>query len=253
MSKWKTYGALLFTLALIALGAAMPWLAGRMQDAGMSRQQERLELNAVSLTLREGAGVAPILRLLSGGYSSIPWTGETGRTEEEVHMAALELIRALDQAGLLPVGDRERLEWSEFRAEPILLIGENGSTALAWDCDWDDTEIYYIKVDDASGKAVQIAVSRLTYWEEAETETKLWAEKAGELTVSMEEGVMLEQVKKWVAFLEEYYGIVSVNLTEELNDAASRWFRIDFDFQDGTELCPLELWVFENIIAFNIR
>lgn len=250
MSKGKT---LLVTLALIALGAAMPWLAGRMQDAGMDRWQERLELNAVSLTLRKDAGAAPVLRMLTGECTAVPWGKETSRTEEEVCAAAMEVMGALNRAGLLSGEELERLERSGLWGEPDLLIGEDGASALVWSCYWEEEGGCYVRVDDNSGKAVQITARAPAYWENAETQIR--AEEAGELTVAIGEDIAPEQLKRWISFLEEYYGIVSETVAEEerlSGSGISRSFRIEFDLQDGGELCPLSLRSFENTVAFNI-
>lgn len=260
MKRGKKYGAPLFTLALTVLGAAMPWLAGRVQDAGIDRQQERLELNAVSLTLREDGGVTPVLRLLTGEYTAIPWEKETDRTWEEVRTAALEMIRELDQSGLLPPGDREQLEADDFWTEPVLLVGEDSSTALVWHCYWESTEIgkhYYLMVDDVSGKAVEFSVRNPTQMEYVERKTEIWAEEYEKLTVNVGGSLTQEELKDWIAFLERYYGIRSVSTAEEVNgpvdDALPGWFQLDFDLQDGTGLCRLELGALKDIIAFNIR
>lgn len=260
MRQWKQYGAPLFTLALTVLGAAMPWLAGRAQDAGIDRQQERMELNAVSLTLREDGGVTPVLRLLTGEYTAIPWEKETDRSWEEVRAAAMEMIGELDRSGLLPPGDREQLEADDFWTEPVLLVGEDSSTALVWHCYWESTEIgkhYYLMVDDVSGKAVEFSVRNPAQIEYVEQKAEIWAEKSGKLTVNVGESLTSEEQKSWIAFLERYYGIRSVGVAEEDNgrtdSALPGWLRIEFDLQDGTGLCRLELGAFEGIISFNIR
>lgn len=154
----KKYLPPLFTLLLIALGAAMPWLASRVQDARISKLQEKLALNAVNLTLQTDAGVEPALKVVTGDYTAIPWEDETRMTEQEAFDAAVGVLDQLNQYELLP--DEEvyflMLEDGGW-AEPFLMIAEDGSTALVWNCYWKAAPCV-VAVDDASGKAVQFLV-----------------------------------------------------------------------------------------------
>ena len=91
MSKQlKRYGPTILTLLLVALGAAMPWLASLAQDVRIGKLQEDLELNTVSLTLLQDNGLEQTLRIASSAPVTIPWEGGTALTEDEAFQAADE-------------------------------------------------------------------------------------------------------------------------------------------------------------------
>ena len=70
----------------------------------------------------------------------------------------------LEAYGLLASGTIDRIRDKESWAEPILLIGEDGSSALVWNCYWSGVrrDLCLFLIDDATGKAVELVVSSPT-------------------------------------------------------------------------------------------
>lgn len=205
MGKLKQYLPPLFTLLLIVLGAAMPWLASRVQDARISRLQEKLALNAVNLTLQEDAGAGPALQVVSGEYTAAPWENETRMTEQEALNAVNEVIDQLCQYELFLDEEiyfllKEDSRWSE----PFLVVAGDGSTALVWRCYWAALPCV-MAVDDASGKVVQFLIENTALLE------KKW-DKEGR-----------NQREQWNQFFWDYYGM-------ELADVEGLNFQIYQDY-----------------------
>ena len=137
MRQLKRYLPPLFTLLLISLGAAMPWLVSRVQDARISKLQEKLELSAVNLTLQKDAGMGPALSVVSGEYTAIPCEDETQMSEREAVDAAVQALERMNQYERLTNEKAYSLmEEDSAWAEPFLMIAEDGSTALVWECYW---------------------------------------------------------------------------------------------------------------------
>lgn len=188
MNDLKRYFLLLPTLVFIALGASMPHLASWLQDAQIHAYHEKKELSAVNLTLRQADNVGPVLQLMSKQHTQSDWAGKTVLTEAEAHQAALTVMETMDQYGLLPKGDLERFQEAEGNAQPQLLVGEDGSSALIWACTWDFDIGTSITLDDATGKAVRILVNN-------------------GLTNGGNTEDVYSQLEKWNVFLQDYYDI----------------------------------------------
>lgn len=205
MRQLRRYLPPLFTLLLISLGAAMPWLVSWVQDARISKLQEKLELNAVNLTLQKDAGVGPALRVVSGEYTAIPWEDETQLSEREAVDAAVQALERMNQYERLTNEEacslmEEDIAW----AEPFLMIAEDGSTALVWECYWRASPCV-VAVDDASGKAVQFLI-----------DSPMWLEK-----LEGKEGQ--DRREQWNQFFWDYYGA-------ELEDVEGLSLRIYEDY-----------------------
>ena len=136
MKRVKQYILPLLTVLLIAAGAAMPFAVSWVQDNRISGLQEEFPLSTVNLKLQQEDGVGPVLRLVSGNCNSIPWEEETKLTAQAAVEAAMAAAAELEAYGLLASGTIERIRDKESWAEPILLIGEDGSSALVWNCYW---------------------------------------------------------------------------------------------------------------------
>lgn len=127
MKAWKTVLLAVVTLCIAVLGAAMPLLASRVQDARTENLWKEEKLSAVALTLRQEDDVAPVLELMGKKCTESLWTGKTVLEKEDASEAAL--------------------------------AAEDGSSALLWMCTWEDVSETFITVDDATGKAVRIMMS----------------------------------------------------------------------------------------------
>lgn len=193
MKAWKTVLLAVVTLCVAVLGAAMPLLASRVQDARTENLWKEEKLSAVALTLRREDDVAPVLELMGKKCTESLWTGKTVLEKEDASEAALAALRAMDSFDLLPAGETERLEQAERTAEPHLLVAEDGSSALLWMCTWEDVSETFITVDDATGKAVRIMVRNSLDYEGSVTEDFLMGKPS--------------QMEKWGSFLEDYYGL----------------------------------------------
>lgn len=191
MKYLKRYFLLLPTLVFIVLGAAMPDLVSWMQDAQLNAYHEKTELSAVNLTLRQEGDVGPVLQLMSKQHTESSWAGKTVLTEAEAQQAALTVMNTMDQYGLLPKGDLERFQKADGNAQPQLLVGEDGSSALIWACTWDCDIGTFITLDDATGKAVRILINN-------DMESDGTTEN------------IYSQLEKWNVFLQDYYDIEQV-------------------------------------------
>lgn len=187
MRSVKQYLPSLFTLALIALGAAMPWLVSWGQDARIGNRQEKLELNVANLTLQEDAGVGPALEVVSRELASVPWSEETQLTEWAALEEAEEVIRQMRDLDLLSTWEAELLAAGpDGWAEPVLVIADD-STALVWNCYWAVLPCV-VTVDDVSGKAVRFVVEGTAGW------------------MPETDGALPQQAAEWDLFFQDYYG-----------------------------------------------
>ena len=89
-------------------------------------------------------------------------------------------------------------------AEPFLMIAEDGSTALVWECYWRASPCV-VAVDDASGKAVQFGI-----------DSSMGAEK-------LEGKGEQDRKEQWNQFFWDYYGA-------ELEDVEGLSLRIYEDY-----------------------
>ena len=236
MKRVKQYILPLLTFLLIAAGAAMPFAVSWVQDNRISGLQEKFPLSTVNLKLQQEVGVGPVLRLSSGNCNSIPWEEETTLTAQEAVEAAMAAVAELEAYSLLSPGAIERIRDKESWAEPILLIGEDGSSALVWNCYWsgDRRDLYLFLIDDATGKAVELVVSSPTP-RDTEAAHALFA--------------------NWNAFLQDYYGMEIISVKEDSQELDSEGvvfqFSLGADLQDGLEPCELELRMFDGVTTFN--
>lgn len=254
MSKQlKRYGPTILTLLLVALGAAMPWLASLAQDVRIGKLQEDLELNTVSLTLLQDNGLEQTLRIASSAPVTIPWEGGTALTEDEVFQAADEALNEMYSFGLLQKRGMQILSKVGMTAEPCLMVAENGGSALVWNCCWADEDMAFctITVDDASGKAVQLHLSSL-----AETGNAPPSQTMGGVTMystnSIENCWVLMDV--WASFLQYYYNATLVTVTElEYFPDGGANFLLGFEFYDDdtAQTCSLLLEMYPDEVRFN--
>ena len=235
--KWvKQYILPLLTFLLIAAGAAMPFAVSWVQDNRISGLQEEFPLSTVNLKLQQDIGVSPALRLISGECSSILWEEETQLTKQEAVDAGMTAVQKMTDLGLLFIGDQEMVKSAEGRAEPILLIGEDGSSALVWNCYWSSEIPCLMWIDDAAGKAVQFLVSCPTPRDTDDAHVLL---------------------ANWTVFFQEYYGVEIVSVKEESRDMDSGGILyqciFEVDLQDGLDVCELKLELFDGMATFNFN
>ena len=251
---WKRYWLALLTLLLVSLGAAMPWLSAKAQDARISKLQEDLELNTVSLTLLENSGMERTLHLASSNPVSIPWEGGTALTEEEALWAAEEALDVMYSFNMISKRERSTLSKAEGTVEPCLMVAEDGSSALVWDCRWADEDWNYsaaIAVDDVSGKAVQIDVGSPVEINHMVISTEA---NDGKYEVFREDYYI--QLDMWVPFLEYYYNanLMTVAELENISEGEMK-FLLRLEFFGGENVqtlsLPLELYCDRTRMRFN--
>lgn len=242
MRPMRKYLPPLATLLLTALGAAMPWLTARAQDARIGRLQERLELAAVNLTLRQDTSVWPALQVVSREHTAIPWTDEARMTSQEALDTAAGMVSQMSDYDLLPTWQAELLAIEEGSwAEPALLVAGDGSTALVWYCNWKALSCMVV-VDDASGKAVQFQFL---------LEDVSWPQQQEQKNISHLTG-------QWDLFFRDYYGVEltdTAGLPEHPGngETAYQYELTIADLEDSEAAAPgrLRLQIYGSYISFN--
>ena len=236
MRTIKRYLLPLLTVLLIIVGAAMPLTVSKMQDSRINNLREEFPLSTVNLRLQQDIGVSPALRLISGECNSILWEEETQLTKQEAIDAAMTAVKKMEDLGLLFIGNQETVKSAEGRVEPILLIGEDGSSALVWNYYWSSEIPCLMWIDDAAGKAVQFLVSSPSP-RDTDDAHALFA--------------------NWTVFFQEYYGVEIVSVKEESRSMDSGGvlyqFIFEVDLQDGLDVCELELELYDGMATFNFN
>lgn len=236
----------LFALAalfFVTLGAAMPYLASRMQDARLSGFQKKSELNSVNLTLQQKMeNVIPALEMISKDYTETLWKGKTALSESDAQQSAFEVLAMMSLYGLPP----ERIAVkSDGSTEAVLLIAEDGSSALVWMCTWNfESSLVSITVDDATGKAVRMI----------ETHEQLYDDVLiDDIYIGME---------SWLGFLQDYYDGF-IDTIEELGAAEavmengsirrSAGFVVKIYLNDGSGPYDFDLEIASDYTFFNYK
>jgi len=232
MRTIKKYLLLIPALFCVALGAALPTLTARMQDGKTGGFRKTLALNPVELTLRQ-EDVSQAIQLLSQDYIESVWKGETRLTEEDAWSEALTAVEAMEFYGLFPMGESEVLEKVGGSGEPRLLVAEDGSSALVWDCTWGFDSETFFSVDDTTGKVVRIS---------------LFKDLAD---ITYEEDYAL--LECWILFLQDYYDIRLADVQEGCEPAGGGpgpLYQLRFTAAAGTEL-TFSLHLLENYFLLN--
>lgn len=235
MKYLKKYMLLCSTLFFIILGAAMPKLASKIQDAQISGFQKKTELSTVNLTLRQESDVGPVLHLMSKDHDESPWDGETRLSKADASHAALAVAETLNQHGLLPEEKLKDMSQSDGDAKPLLVVGEDGSSALIWSCTWDDAPDDFITVDDATGKAIRILV-RNEPTDDGTTED------------------IYTYQDRWLVFLQDYYDIELTDVIEDSNKTNGKLSvlcALHFSSKDGATLYDFSLNITSDYMLFN--
>lgn len=228
----------LFTLVLIAAGAAMPIGVSMVQDAFRDRAGGVWDLDTVSLTLRQDSRVKPVLKLLSNSYSGYFWESKTNMTGEEATAAAYQFLQELTGAGLVHPEVTARTAPGDFKPpEAAMLVSDTdpGLSAIVWNCYGPGVSIL---IDDATGMAVSAEVPiPVPDWESRE-------------------GIYIT-LDQWIAFLQDYYGIELLSIentaglvVDENMAAAGKWdysipfahFWVTFELGDDLGFCAWNIW-----------
>ena len=261
MKRLKKWLLPLFTLLLVAVGAAMPFIASYMQDAQQADPDIR-PFDSFSLTLQQqGADLGRILRTIA---SSAYYINETPMLEDAaltqgLALAAVEdLMTELVKFDLL---EREVLaEFSDPRVHPQMVVPvvysneEDINWAAAgvpgpdydpflgeyteedgiptWTITWNQPDDCHIWLDDASGKAIYIQLPDLSG-----LGTPDGSAAFGEKVYAAAEN--------WRAFLEDYY-------STEVQIAGEDWYdnavKFNLSFPLGTdedqEVFQLDLYLY---------
>lgn len=247
MKRLKKYTLLLSALGFIILGAALPHLTSQIQDAQINGLQKKMELNAVNLTLRQEGDVGPVLQLISQKHTESSWEGETMLSKTDACQAALTALETMDQYGLLQEGAIEHFRGTQGYAQPQLLMGEDGSSALIWICTWNGIPGSIITLDDTTGKTVRIL-----------------SESDPVDSYSVESTRF--RLEKWIVFLQDYYRMELTDIGENIYSANSTTmfdscfssdgtarFDLCFSSKSGTVLYNLKLEIEYSLDLFNYQ
>lgn len=254
----------LFTLLLVAVGAAMPFIASYMQDAQQADPDIR-PFDSFSLTLQQqGADLGRILGTIAGKeyfINETPKADNTALTQGLALAAVEELLSGLVEFGLL---EKEALaEFSDPRVRPQMVIPVvytdietegypaavlpapedtaytfpneyqlEGDPIATWTITWNRPDNCYVWVDDASGKAIYIEIPGLS--------------GLGKPDGSGAFGERLyAAAENWRAFLEDYYGVeVQITVEEWYDDAVKFVLSFPLGTGEDQEIFQLDLYLY---------
>ena len=233
MRRLKKWMLPLFTLLLVAAGAAMPFIASYMQDTQQAEADIR-PFDSFSLTLQQQG--TDLARLLGTIQSEAYYIHEAAKAEditlsEGLALAAAEdLLAELVEYGLLNKESLARFSGPKVQAQQVIPVvytntetdqpaatlpgpdydafpGEYTEEAPipTWTITWDQPDNCWIWLDDASGKAIMIEFPGLTglglFDGSAEFRERVYA-----------------LVDKWRVFLSDYYSTAVQVADEEWYD-----------------------------------
>lgn len=268
MRRLKRWLLPLFTLLLVAAGAAMPFVTAYMQDLRQTKAEVR-PFDSFSLTLRQEADLGRTLRTIRSSeyYIHSAYKAENAMLTEGLALEAAEsALDKLVQYGLLDKALRAEFYEPGVQAEAVVSVageirGEdavplpgpenaaglpdaNAETDVyggelpeeevipTWTVYWRRPENIYIWLDDASGKAFLIS---LPLYMESDS-------------IKEEPEALYARAENWRAFLEDYYGVEVYISDEEWFDDAVR-FDLSFSLGsgEGQELCSLALYIYPSL------
>lgn len=228
--RLKKWFLLLFTLLLVAAGAAMPFITSYMQDTRQAEADVR-PFDSFSLTLQQqGVDLGRVLKAIA---SEAYYIHEVSKAEDVTLSeglaltAAEDLLEELVEYGLLNKETLARFYNPSVQAQQVIPVvytneenidwpaavlpgpdydafpGEYTEEAAipTWTFTWDQPDDCWIWLDDASGKAFMITIPGLTglgiFDETSKFRERVYA-----------------QVDKWRLFLSDYYS-TEVQVAEE--------------------------------------
>lgn len=261
MKRLKKLFLPLFTLLLVAVGAAMPFIVSTMQDAQQAEADIR-PFDSFSLTLQQqGTDLARLLKAIGGGayYIHEASRAEQVTLSEGLALAATEdLLEELVQYGLLHEKTVAQFYSSKVQAQqviPIAYIGEETGRAVAvlpgpedydafpggyteeaaiptWTVTWAKPDNCWFWLDDASGKAIMIEIPGLSGLGIPDGSVEF-----GERVYAL--------VDKWRIFLSDYYG-TAVQLADEewYGDAVKFVLSFPLGVGEDQEVFHLDLYFY---------
>lgn len=262
MRHVKNVLLVLFTLLLVAVGAFMPLAASELEDAYGANKSETWVFDSFSLTLKQEADLGRILRVVENGSYYVHEASKSSSallTEGLALEAAENVLTELVEYGLIdkavwaelldprvqaqeifPMGIDEPLLTEEERLqlekEGLVLPYDAGNSAStdwnveegeaipAWTVIWNRPDYFYIWVDDASGKAIQISTF------------------LGQELATAQEAVNVAE--KWVRFLGDYYGVEVTRSSAYWYDDDSVAFLLSFPLGENEEQFYMTLYLF---------
>lgn len=169
MKRYLTFGALLLSLGIIALGAFLPRLAGAWMDDS-SGKISYAPIKNVQLEFSHAGDPMPMdekLALLSKytDFMELPVSLAT-LSEKDILTIVQSTVESYQKAGLLPVGIRQ-LAKRDLRTQVVLFswdaTGNSGN--IFWSVEFSPgTNMYmYLILDDQTGAVCSLSFSRDPY------------------------------------------------------------------------------------------
>ncbi len=247
--RWLPPLFTLLTLLLVAAGAAMPFAASYMQDTRQTEAEVR-PFDSFSLTLQQKSDLGQTLRVIAGEYYMVI-EDETAQPEKTVLTEALALEAAevvldeLEKHDLLYKEIREQAFDPRVRLQTVIPEEGTGTNAAVLPAPDDGTPVsaavgtdawntedgiptwavscskpyhFFIWLDDASSKALQVSFPSYTLADEDQS--------------------FLEE--KWRRFVEDYYGVEAV-LSDHVWMYDSMQYTFSFTLGADEEVCRLYL------------
>jgi len=240
----------LFTLLLVAAGAAMPGVTTYVQDSYGAGMQEDRSFDSFSLTLRQDSEAARILRYIaSGNYwmeEAVNWIEESENlayTPQQAGEAAVDVLERMAKCGVMDASVLEnigtpQITLSTLRTDaslfalgddisgPAASLGENPEEGVelitfAWDCWWPEVEDGFspmVRIDDTTGKILLAMVP--TPWQKYGID-------------------FAEQEKGWELFLADHYGFEVVGISRQYYDGGDARLTFQLDPEDGEGQLPV--------------
>lgn len=247
--RWiKNALLVLVTLALVAVGAVMPFAASRLQDAQQAGVEMR-PFNSFSLTLREKGDLRQLLRFLAENEYYVMIEGNTEKavmSRDEVLEAAMETVDTLFRHGIISkdmlaaVKSNEAAGVDPPQVEMACLASEldqENAVFAVWGVGWDNLGLQ-IWLDDASGKAFHIY-----YWDRAGYED--YDGKPNASSAGMTKEKLYARMENWSVFLTDYYEMIIQDI-QEVPYSYSQNFLIYIDPEDGGGWIPIRLYLHED-------
>lgn len=248
----KSLLLVVLTLALMAVGALLPYGAAMAQDRQLESGADTRELNDVQILIQQDMSTAQVLSLLAGEYTRVEWDSETNLTEKEVLSYTYNWTELMVLEELLPesavhfadVDDSYTFLWTgNAEANPFLAISsENREALLLWECTWESLEdgsVYTMWIDDTTG--MMYGINRTS---NADYVNVVISEKY--LNQYMEQ--LDQYVDRWVFFLCSYYDCEVVsgefqtqeNSGSEINDTYILTLELE-GVEENRNTCTVQL------------
>ena len=243
--RWFKNGLLvLFTLALAAAGAVMPFAASRWQDSRQAGVEIR-SFDSFLLTLKKKDELSQMMRFFTENTYYVFIEDDPAKavlSETEVREAAAEAVELMYRCGLISknlIAEMERSRAAGVDLPDIdmsRMVAENNpqESLIVWGIDWYDLGLQ-IWLDDASGKAFQI-----NGFDRFLDEDKVYDSGSASSTGRTTEA-LYARMESWRMFVENYYEVKVVDLEDW---DYGQGFLFYADLEDGGDLVPIELFMY---------